>query len=284
VIDLQRKLSTETVAPLRERDGADLGVLKRKIARFILDNEAALRAIEPNPPLSVDSDRARDMWEPLLAVADVGGGDWPGRARKAGKALVDASEQGLGEGNVDVLLLGDIRDIFANEFPTGPKADREGPGRPDDGPKLTTKDILEKLHGLEKRPWAAWGRARRPMTDKALGDRLRPYGVRSRTIRVGTSTPKGYYLSAFRDAFARYLPTSSLSNRHTATNAGNQGETEDFDPPQISNLLRIENAGNSNEKGICGGVADEKGGEPPLAGNEIGESVLERPLRWTGEL
>jgi hypothetical protein len=284
VIDLKRKLSTETVAPLRERDGADLGVLKRKIARFITDNEAALSAIEPKPPLSVDNDRARDMWEPLLAIADVGGGDWPERVREAGRALVDASEQGLGEGNVDVLLLSDIRDIFANEFPTEHKADREGPGRPDDGPKLPTKDLLDKLHGLEERPWGAWGRAKKPMTDKALGDRLRPYGVRSRTIRVGTSTPKGYYLSAFQDAFARYLPTSLASNRHTATNAGNQGESEDFDPPQISNLLRIENAGNPNETGVCGGVADETGLEPPLAGNELGEGAPERLRRWTGEL
>jgi putative DNA primase/helicase len=216
VIDLKRKLSTETVAPLRERDGADLAMLKRKIARFVADNETALRAIEPNPPLPVESDRARDMWEPLLAVADVSGGDRPERAREAGKALVDANEQGLGEGNVDVLLLSDIRDIFADEFPTDRRADREGPGRRDDGPKLATKDLLEKLHGLEERPWGAWGRAKKPMTDKALGDRLRPYGVRSRTIRIGTSTPKGYYLSAFRDAFARYLAASSLSNRHTA--------------------------------------------------------------------
>ncbi len=151
VIDLKRKLSTENVEPLRERDGEDLCVLKRKIARFVADNETTLRAIEPDPPLPVDNDRARDMWEPLLAAADVVGGDWPERAREAGKALVDASEQGLGEGNVDVLLLGDIREIFAHEVPPDSEAGREGPGRPDDGPKLATKDLLEKLHGLEER-------------------------------------------------------------------------------------------------------------------------------------
>jgi hypothetical protein len=284
VIDLKRKLSTETVAPLRERDGADLGVLKRKIARFVADNETQLSAIEPNPPLAVDSDRARDMWEPLLAVADVIGDDWPERARKAGKALVDASEQGLGEANVDVLLLSDIRDIFVREFPLDREADREGPGRPDDGPKLATKDLLEKLHGLEERPWGAWGRARKPMTDKALGDRLRPYGVRSRTIRVGTLTPKGYHLHAFQDAFARYMPTSSFPKRHTATNAAKQGESEDFDPPQISNLLPSENPGNPNEAGVCGGVADERGGAPTFGGDESGEGQLKTPLKWTGEL
>ena len=284
VIDLKRKLSTETVAPLRERDGDDLAVLRRRIARFVADNEAALHAIEPNPPLPVDSDRARDMWEPLLAVADVAGGDWPERARRAGVALVDASEQGLGEGNVDVLLLSDIRDIFADAFARDGVTDRKGPGRPDDGPRLATKDLLEKLHVLEERPWSAWGRARRPMTDKALGDRLRPYGVRSRTVRVGTSTPKGYHLSAFQDAFVRYLPTSPLSSRHTAANAGNQGEDKSFDPPQNSNLLRTENARNPRGTGICGGVADENGGKPPRVGNESGESAVQPPLKWTREL
>ena len=282
VIALKRKLSTEGVAPLRERDGDDLAVLKRRIARFVADNEAALHAIEPNPPLPIDNDRARDMWEPLLAVADVAGGDWRERARRAGVALVDASEQGFGEGNVDVLLLSDIRDIFADAFPRDGVTDRKGPGRPDDGPRLATKDLLEKLHVLEERPWSAWGRARRPMTDKALGDRLRPYGVRSRTIRVGTSTPKGYHLSAFEDAFVRYLPASPFSNRHTVTNAGNQGEDKSFDTPQISNLLRTENATNPGETGVCGGVADEN--EPPGVGNESGESAVQPPLKWTGEL
>jgi hypothetical protein len=45
------------------------------------------------------------------------------------------------------------------------------------------------------------------MTDVGLAALLRPLGVRSGTVRVidGTtvSTPKGYYLEAFKDAFIR---------------------------------------------------------------------------------
>ena len=93
-IGLKRKLSVEPVKPLRDRDGADLVVLGRKVARFVADNEATLRRIEPQPPLAVDNDRAKDMWEPLLAIADVAGGDWPRRAREAGRALVRASGGG----------------------------------------------------------------------------------------------------------------------------------------------------------------------------------------------
>jgi len=33
------------------------------------------------------NDRAGDIWEPLLALADLAGGDWPGKARQAAVAL-----------------------------------------------------------------------------------------------------------------------------------------------------------------------------------------------------
>ena len=80
-----------------------------------------------------------------------------------------------------VVLLHDIRDVFAAAFPddhlahTGESA---GPGRPDEGPRLTTKQMLERLCSIEERPWGAWERARKPMTDMGLAALLRPYGIR----------------------------------------------------------------------------------------------------------
>ena len=62
------------------------------------------------------------------------------------------------------------------------------------GPRLPTKVLLNRLHEIEERPWSSWGKAKQPMTGKALGDLLRPYGARSRTVRIGLSTSKGYYL------------------------------------------------------------------------------------------
>ena len=222
VIDLKRKLSSETVRPLRERDGADLAILRRKLARFAADNEQRLRNADP-AALAVDNDRAKDMWDPLLAVADVAGGDWPERAREAGLALAVASESETAEADVKLVLLSDIRDIFAAAFPPGHAAHEAARGgRPDDGPRMSSKCLLDALHGLEERPWSAWGRAKKPITGKSLGDLLRPYGVRSATVRVEDAsathgTAKGYYLRSFEDAFARYLPTSrgfKASKRH----------------------------------------------------------------------
>ena len=209
VIDLKRKLSSEKVKPLRERDGADLAILRARIARFVNDNEQRLRADAP-VALDVDNDRAKDMWEPLLAIADIAGGEWPQRAREAGLALAVASETETADADVRLVLLGDIRDIFATAFPTGHvghQAVREG--RPDDGPRLASKRLLDALHGLEERLWSAWGRAKKPLTGKALSDLLKPYGVRSNDVRIdGAAAVKGYYLRTFEEVFTRYaLPT-----------------------------------------------------------------------------
>jgi hypothetical protein len=60
IIALKRKLSTEKVKQLRVKDGADLCVLARKIARFVADNEVRLRTHEP-AALDVNNDRAKDV-------------------------------------------------------------------------------------------------------------------------------------------------------------------------------------------------------------------------------
>jgi hypothetical protein len=54
--------------------------LKRRIARWVGDNEHYLRRFEPSIPKGL-GDRAADKWDSLLAIADIAGGDWPKRAR-----------------------------------------------------------------------------------------------------------------------------------------------------------------------------------------------------------
>jgi putative DNA primase/helicase len=82
VLRLNRKLPGEKVARFRGKDGGELDILKRKVARFVIDNERRVRDIEPDMPeaLSAAGDRAPDAWEPLVAIADVAGGAWPVRA------------------------------------------------------------------------------------------------------------------------------------------------------------------------------------------------------------
>jgi hypothetical protein len=254
IIRLERKLHTQTVKRLRARDGGELHELARKIARFVADNEERLRRDQPDVPKELN-DRARDAWDPLLAIADIAGGDWPERGKRAAITLAGIDEADAAEGDVKQTLLSDIRGIFAGEFPNGHADHRDRYG-----PRLATKRLLEELHGLEERPWSAWGKARKPITDVALAGLLRSYGIRSGSIRVEDgSTPKGYYLRSFQEAFARYLPpiapSSSSSGRHNATTPGKPEESEDFASATGGLCGGSENAGNSSDSAACGGVA-----------------------------
>jgi len=106
-IEMKRKRRSEKVARLRSRDGGDLLLLARMAARWASDNRFELAEAEPATPVELN-DRAADAWEPLLAIADVAGGDWPQRARAAAIALSGKEEETV---SLDTELLSDIRDL-----------------------------------------------------------------------------------------------------------------------------------------------------------------------------
>jgi hypothetical protein len=173
-------------------------------------------------------------------------------------------------------------------------------GRPADGPRLATKQLLAKLQQLEERPWIALGKAKKPMTDTQLATQLRDYNIRSGTIRVeGGGTAKGYYLRSFQDAFIRYLssptPTSPSPSRHTVTKPGKQGENEVFADVTNSACDGSENAGNPSNSGVCddvtagndgnGGVENKSAVDEALA--DAVAALIPRSGQWVaapGEL
>ena len=64
-------------------------------------------------PEGVVDDGARDGWEPLFAIADVAGGDWPSRARTSAVLLkVDHDEASDDAESLSLHLLRDLRDVF----------------------------------------------------------------------------------------------------------------------------------------------------------------------------
>src|SRR5262249_21949250 len=75
-----------------------------------------LEAAEPAMPLE---DRAADTWEPLIAIADLAGGNWPDLARNAALALT-ASHQAAAVQSERIRLLTDCRTAFrdADALPT----------------------------------------------------------------------------------------------------------------------------------------------------------------------
>ena len=208
-IEMKRKLSGETVKKLRRRDGADLNEVARKLTRWGEDNFPALHVAEPHMPQGLN-DRAADAWEPLVAIADLVGGNWPARARAAALSLSSDDVAAAKDENIDTILFSDIREAFACA----------GTDR------LSGESLITYLTGLESRPWAEW-RQGKPLTKFQLARHLRTYGVVSNALDFGGDKGrlKGYRREDFEDAFERYLPSPPVSTRELVLSSEKPGET-----------------------------------------------------------
>ena len=131
IITLQRKPKTAAVERLRKRDSEEFATLRRKAARWAADNLDKLTDPEPAIPDALN-DRAADNWRPLLAIADLAGGDWPRRARDAACLLSGEHDDSA----VNVGLLADIRTAFG---------DRD---------EMKSADLVAALVADPERPWA----------------------------------------------------------------------------------------------------------------------------------
>ena len=111
IIRMRRRAPGENVEPYRtRRDRPPLDALRGRLASWGAKHRSALARLEPDLPVE---DRAADNWEPLVAVADLAGGDWPSRARKAAVLLRAEDADADLEASLGLRLLADIRDVFA---------------------------------------------------------------------------------------------------------------------------------------------------------------------------
>lgn len=211
IIRMRKRAPNEHVEPYRLRLNEKEGhALRDQLARWADSVRDHVADSWPELPEGV-TDRPADVWEPLLAVAEAAGGDWPRRARVACLELVNAAHDN-DEASLGIRLLTDLRDkVFCG-------ADR-----------MPTAVILEMLLALDDAPWADVDD--RPlnsrMLSKLLGQYVTPANkpIKPRGIRTPSGTPKGYYADDLSDAWTRYCPRPSgvrnIRNiRHTADQRG----------------------------------------------------------------
>lgn len=187
IVRMRRRAPQETVEPFRYRLNAPEG---KEIGWRLAGWAGSIELRWPEMPDQI-TDRNADCWEPLLAVADAAGGAWPERARVAAVALV--ADSMAAPPSLGVRLLADLRTVFGESA------------------HMPTEEVLAALMALEESPW---GDIRGKELDaRALSRRLSPYGVTSRTIRVGDRTPKGYSAADLADAWSRYLPSVAVAEQ-----------------------------------------------------------------------
>jgi len=253
VIKLVRAKPGEIAARFDSRHVKSEKELCRKLARWTADNLDTLKSCVSQLPETAFN-RLADNWRPLFAIAEVAGGDWPQRARAAFMALTataDLDAQGVG-----TLLLSDIASIFAAEA-----ADR-----------IASADLAEALAAIEGRPWAEWGKHRKPISPNQLANQLRRFGLHSDTIRIGNQTPRGYKLADFQEPFDRYLPKPSVPECNSATSLGNCLVSE---PQQPESVLHPEIAPSTRE---CCTVAVQKEAKPEIVNSHRPLTERERTI------
>jgi len=195
---MRKKKRDEKVEKIRKHHSKDFEILKQKCRKITFDNVNCLRDYEPEIPQELD-DRQTDNWEPLLAIADLAGGDWPTWGRQAAVALsCQGKEDEISRREV---LLADLRECFNATI----KANTE---KGINITSLPTAWILNYLKAKEESPWGAYLNGS-SITPRQLAGILKSFGIRSKDIRWrdvnGERVLKGYEFSDFQDAFERYL-------------------------------------------------------------------------------
>jgi hypothetical protein len=190
IVELQRRALDEPIEPYRARRARAPGLeLGRRLAAWAHRHAAQLADADPPMPEGI-TDRPADVWEPVLAVADVAGGDWPTRARVACLKLNDIRAET--DDSAKRRLLVDIHDIF------------------DGRDQIDTATLISELCDIDESPWASWLDGK---SDKAKGSwlarQLKPFRVRSTKIRVRDKSLRGYKRSDFTDTWSRYLPPTA---------------------------------------------------------------------------
>jgi hypothetical protein len=192
VIPMQRKTSMEKCERLRNLDGSEL---RRKCARFVIDHAEEIARARPEVPGDLN-DRAGDIWEPLLALAELAGGDWREKARQAALGLTAKAQE---ETPVSALLL-DLMVLFVKrECAEGNKWMKT-----DGGVRIFSRDVVAWLNASEERPWMVMRRGKE-VTERWLSQQLSAYGIRPRTVWIGDLSAKGYMADDFDDVFRRYI-------------------------------------------------------------------------------
>lgn len=256
-IRLKRKAPHEKVERKRERKiTAEAAPLRDQIAEWAGEHDAQLANLDL-AALDGLSDRAADIWEPLLGIAYLAGEEWFTLARRAALRLSGLAVRE--DDSASVQLLTDIRAVL-----NGDGVDR-----------IASAALAAALNQIEESPWCEW--RGKPITTHGIVGLLKRYEIHPGSIRIGDWAGKGYKREDFEDAWNRYLapvpPSVTVTTSQPASLSQKEGEAKGHTDP----LCDVsQNGANPHEQGDVtvvtvsgGGMAVEEVTEPPFEQTEM---------------
>jgi hypothetical protein len=194
-IVMARRRRDQTREKFRAREAEPIaGLIRTALEAWSKDPStiSSLRDARPTIPEQL-GDRAADICEPLLAIADLAEARWPTIARAA---LLELCTGENAEECTAIMLLGAIRGIFDESAET----------------HISTEELVRKLVNRDSaEPWESlWGKDINSGNVRGPGAKiariLKPFAIVPGTIRNGQEVSTGYKRESFEDAFSRYLP------------------------------------------------------------------------------
>jgi putative DNA primase/helicase len=255
-IRMQRKPRSQKLAKFRRVDAT---ILQRKCMRWAQDNAEAIKAV---PPMDIDecaTDRQEDVWEPMVAIARVAGGDWEKRIRFAAQKLAAGDSDGACE-TVAHQLLAALQSYFSEH-----------------GDRADTKTIIAALNESGDFADMNFGRG---LTPHFVAKLLKPYGIEPRVHKTNEGkTARGYSRDDCKQAFATYLSDAShkneLSKRNFVTTTENIERNDVLENVTKGNSYTSESAVPANKDADGYGVTDSKSESAPVVEKEpIGADLL----------
>ncbi len=267
-IELQRKSSAEKVERFRRRVvEPEVDQLREQLHKWAETNIRSLRELWPELPEQLTV-RQQDCVEPLFAIADIAGGNWPRRARVALLELLTGTA--AEDDSVGVRLLADVQAVFMAK-------------RVD---KLPSAELIDALAQFEGARWAEFQHGGK-ITPNRLAQLLSPYQIYPRDIRLaGDRTPKGYLRDDFQDAWSRYLHPrqagfsagSVNETPHSPQSSTDAGKAQFSTPPHESLVALTENDKTPAKMPIVAAVAEQCLTEAPRQSALAGEQSEERQV------
>lgn len=235
VILMRRKMSGETVLKMPLNASEQFLDIRRRCKRWAADNFDQLARYVPTMP-DHNNDREIDNWTPLFTIAGVCGNE-----QSAKEAMLSISPKDEDDG-IGSMILGDIKEIF----------DTKGVD------KIFSQDLVSDLIDFEDRPWSEWKRGK-PITKVSLSRLIKPYKIKSKSIRFGAQTGKGYSLEAFKDAFSRYLPPTPPDRNVTPSQTNDTNALSPISKRHINDAVTFQKPLKPAPSNDCDGVTDENG-------------------------
>jgi hypothetical protein len=190
VIAMQRRKDSERVERFLHRMAKPEGeVLCKRAENFMEARREEISAAYVATNLEFISDRDAEAWAPLFAILSVADASRAGELQSCAEILTHTKAANAEDDSLSLRLLADVRNAW-----------------PLHEPKIFTADLVQRLKAIEDGPWASDER----FDGRRLSRLLKPFGVLSTGVRVGSSARRGYSRDQADAAFSRYLglPTS----------------------------------------------------------------------------